>query len=208
MAILYTAERDANSNRYENAVLGVKLNQTYQVMSDIWASADWAIVWDEASASPKNILVNVYDMNPSDWKPVQIKVDATEEVRAKYLNWRTKIEFENLLEKEKQRVAQLEKGAIAKVVRGRNGKGTIGKIVVAMNATYGMGWRSTVMQKFAIATSDVKVKKALRNGKVAEVYQDVVWVWEKNCQRVDIADIDTNALQQQARERAVRFCTA
>jgi hypothetical protein len=206
MAILYTLP--TQYNQYENCVLERKVDQSYRIMSDIWGTADYAYVWDEATASPKMVLVNVYDMNPSDWKPTRIEVDATDEVRAKFLNWRTKIEFETLLGTEEQRVRQIEKGAVAKVVKGKNGKGTIGPVVVAMNAIYGMGWRSSQELKVAIATSDVKVKKALRNGKVAEVYQDVVWAWARNVVRVDIAKIDREALQKQALERAVRFCRA
>jgi hypothetical protein len=55
-----------------------------------------------------------------------------------------------------------------------------------------------------MATSDVKVKKALRSGKVAEVYQDVVWVWARNVKRVDVAPIDKDALLKQAQERVLR----
>jgi hypothetical protein len=71
-----------------------------------------------------------------------------------------------------------------------------------------MGYRASSEYKLAIATSDVKVKKALRNGKVAEVYQDVVWVWARNCQRVDVPQIDRQALLQTAQERAVRSIAA
>ena len=208
MAILYTAERDSTQNRYEGAVLRKVVDHSYQIMSDIWGTADWAVVWDEATASPKHILVNVYDMNPESWHPAAIEVDATSEVKAKYLNWKTEREYESLLEKEEVRVRQIEKGAIAEVVKGKSGKGTVGPVVVAMTAIYGMGWRSSQELKVAIATSDVKVKKALRNGKVAEVYQDVVWAWARNVIRVDIAQIDREALRQQAQERAVRAIAA
>lgn len=208
MAILYTAARDATENRYEGAVLRKIVDHSYRIMSDIWGTADFALVWDEASASPKQILVNVYDMNPESWRPVAIEEDATPDVRAKYLKWKTERFYESLLGDAEIRVRQIEKGAIAKVVKGRNGKGTVGPVVVAMTAIYGMGWRSSQELKVAIATSDVKVKKALRNGKVAEVYQDVVWAWARNVQRVDIAQIDKEALWKEAQERAVRAIAA
>jgi hypothetical protein len=211
MSIAWTEQHngfyDSQSN-WEGAVLKVVHDQSYRIMSDVWGSADWALVWNEATASPKTILVNVYDMNGSDWKPVQITVDATDEVRAKYLKWRTNLEYETLLGTEEQRVRQIEKGVIAKVVKGKSGKGTIGKVVVAMTAPYRSAWRANPELKVAIATSDVKVKKALRNGKVAEVYQDVVWAWARNVVRVDIAKIDLEALRKQAQERAVRYCVA
>lgn len=208
MAILYTAARDSNENRYEGFVLAKVVDQSYRIMSDVWGTADFARVWDEATASPKMILVNVYDMNPESWRPVQITVDATDEIREKYKQWMINLEFNRLLDLEQNRVRQIEKGAIAKVVKGKNGKGTVGPVVVMMDATYGMGWRSSVEKKLAIATSDVKVKKALRSGKVAEVYQDVVWVWARNCQRVDIAEINQHELWLEAEKRVVRSIAA
>ena len=211
MSIAWTEQHngfyDSQSN-WEGAVLKVVHDQSYRIMSDVWGSADWALVWDEATASPKTILVNVYDMQGPDWKPVQITVDATDEVRAKYLKWRTNLEYETLLGTEEQRVRQIEKGAIAKVVKGKSGKGTIGKVVVAMTAPYRSGWRANPELKVAIATSDVKVKKALRSGKVAEVYQDVVWAWARNVIREDIAEINQHMLWLEAEKRAVRYCTA
>jgi hypothetical protein len=207
MAIAWTEQHkgfyDSQSN-WEGAVLKVAHDQSYRIMSDVWGSADWAIVWDEATSSPKHVLVNVYDMNGPDWKPVQITVDATDEIREKYKQWKINLEFKDLLEKAEDAAMRIEKNCIAKVVRGKSGKGTVGKVVVQMVATYGMGYRSSSEYKLAIATSDVKVKKALRSGKVAEVYQDVVWVWARNCQRVDVPQIDKEALLQQAQERVVR----
>lgn len=206
MAILYTLP--TQYNQYENCVLEKKVDNSYRIMSDIWGTADYAYVWDEATASPKMVLVNVYDMNPSDWKPTRIEVDATDEVRAKYLMWRTKLEYETLLGTEEMRVRKIEKGAIVKVVKGRNGKGTQGPVVVAMTAPYRYGWRANPELKVAIATSDVKVKKALRNGKVAEVYRDVVWAWARNVVREDIAEINQHMLWLEAEKRATRYCAA
>ena len=203
MAILYTAARDANENRYEGYVLEKIVDRSYRIMSDVWGTADFALVWDEKSNEPKQICVNVYDMNPESWRPVEIVVDATDEVRAKYLNWLEEREFNSLLYKEQERVRQVEKGCIAKVVKGRNGRGTVGKVVVSMDASYGMGYRARQMKKYAIATSDVQIDKPLRNGKVMKVYRDVVWAWACNVERVDIAKIDQDALRVEAKERAL-----
>jgi hypothetical protein len=204
MAIIYKTERNMNDNPYSGYVLEKIVDHSYQVMSDIWCTADSALVWDEKSNGPKRLLVNIYDMNPSDWRPAEIVVDASDEVKAKYREWQVNLEFQRLVGDAEIAVQRIEKGSIAKVVRGRNGKGTVGKVVVVMDASYGMGYRSSVEKKLAIATSDVKVKKALRNGKVAEVYQDVVWVWARNVVRIDIAEIDKAALRQQAEERVLR----
>lgn len=196
MAILYTAARDLNDNRYEGAVLAKRVNQSYRIMSDVWGTADFALVWDDSSNAPKQILVNVYDMNPSGWHPVAIVPDATEEVKAKYLNWLEEREFETMLNQEQIRIREIEKGCIAKVVKGKSGKGTIGKVVVSMDAAYGMGWRARQMKKYAIATSDVQIDKPLRNGKTMKVFRDVVWAWACNVERVDIAEINLDALRK------------
>lgn len=182
-------------------VLEKVVDHSYRIMSDIWGTADFARVWDEATASPKLILVNVYDMNPESWRPVQITVDATDEIREKYKQWMINVEYQKLLNAEESYNNQIQKGVIAEVVKGRNGKGTIGPVVVMMDATYGMGWRASVEKKLAIATSDVKVKKALRSGKVVDVYRDVVWVWARNCKRIDVPQVDKEALRKQAEER-------
>lgn len=207
MAIAWTEQHngfyDSQSN-WEGAVLKVEHDRNYRIMSDVWGSADWATVWDEATASPKQILVNVYDMNPEGWRPVQITVDATDEIREKYKHWMINREYNRLLEIEENRVREIERGAVAKVVRGKTGKGTVGKVVVQMLATYGMGYRSSSEYKLAIATSDVKVKKPLRSGKVVEVYQDVVWVWQRNCERIDVAEINQHVLWLEAEKRALR----
>lgn len=208
MAIMYTAERDMNLDTYEGYVLEKIHDNSYRIMSDVWGSADFALVWDEKTNSPKNICVNVYDMNPESWRPVEIVVDAPAEVRAKYLNWRTEIEYRDLVDKAESAAAEIQKGCIAKVVKGKSGKGTVGKVVVQMLASYGMGYRASSEYKLAIALSEEKIQKPLRNGKIAEVYKDVVWVWARNCVRVDIAQIDKDALLQAAKERAVRHCKA
>lgn len=200
MAILYTAERDANENRYEGCVLAKIVDRDYRIMSDIWGTADFALVWDETTSSPKNILINVYDMNPSGWCPVQIQVDATEEIKKAYLDWKINQTYQRLLGTEENRVREIEKGAIAKVVRGRTGKGTVGKVVVQMLANYGMGYRASREYKLAIATSDVMIKKPLASGKIIDVHQDVVWVWQRNCERVDIQSIDKTALLEKAKK--------
>ena len=197
MAILWTSERDANSNRYENRVLSVELDKSYQVMSDIWATADWALVWDDASNSPKRVLVNVYDMNPSGWVPAKITVDATDEVKSKYRQWKIDLELSRRIEDAEYAAKQIEKGCIAKVVKGKNGKGTIGKVVVVMKANYGMGWRSSVETKLGIATSDVTFKKALPNGKVVDAHKDMVWVWARNAVRVDVGTVDRDAIRRE-----------
>lgn len=200
MAILYTATRDSNENRYEGFVLAKSVDQSYRIMSDVWGTADFALVWDEATASPKQILVNVYDMQGADWIPTQIEVDATPEVKQAYQNWQINRKFNELVYNAENAAHEIDRGSIAKVVKGRNAKGTIGKVIVKMQARYGMGWQSSIEFKLGIATSDVTFKKALPNGKVVDAHRDMVWVWERNCQRVDVQTVDKDALLEQAKK--------
>ena len=209
MAIMYTTDRDiAECNSYENAVLAKVVDQSYRIMSDVWGTADFALVWDEATASPKQILVNVYDMQGYNWVPTKIIVDATPEVRAAYEQWLVNVQFNHLVSRAEDAAREIEKGAIAKVVKGRNAQGTQGKVVVKMKATYGMGWQSRVLDKLGIATSDVMFKKALSNGKVVDAHRDMIWVWAHNCQRVDVAPVDKDALLEQAKAWAARELSA
>ena len=193
---------------YSGRVLKIWRNQSYQIMSDIWGSADEALVMDENDC-PKTVVYQVYD-GPTDPKaPLSTaEVDATDEVKAKYLNWLENREFDRLLSQEQDRVQQIEKGCIAKVVSGRNGQGAQGKVVVIMSALYGMGYRAVRMNKYGIATSDVTYKKALPNGKVVDAHKDMVWAWARNVKRVDIAEIDKDALRKEAKERALRYYQA
>lgn len=179
-------------------------DNNYRIMSDVWGSADHALVWDEKANEPKHITVNVYDMQPEGWHPAKIEVDATEEVKEKYLNWKVQREYEGMLYREEARVREIEKGCIAKVVSGRNGKGTVGKVVVAMDGSYGMGYRAKPMKKYAIATSDIQIDKPLRNGKIMKVFRDVVWVWACNVERVDVEEINQHMLWLEAKERVLR----
>lgn len=207
MAIIWN-KNDRGFNGTETDWAGYVLEKihdnNYRIMSDVWGSADHAIVWDEKSNSPKHITVNVYDMQPDGWHPAKIEVDATEEVKEKYLNWKVQREYESLLQNAEIAAREIQKECIAKVVKGKNGKGTVGKVVVIMDGSYGMGWRSRPMKKYAIATSDIQVDKPLRSGKVMKVYRDVVWAWACNVERVDVPAIDKEALLQTAQERVVR----
>lgn len=207
MAIAWTQNHngfEGTQTDWAGYVLEKKHDTNYRIMSDVWGSADWAIVWDEATASPKHIIVNVYDMNPEGWRPVQITVDATPEIREKHTQWLINREYERLLDGATQDSKMIHKGAIAKVVKGKTGKGTVGQVVVIMDGSYGMGWKSVPMRKYAIATSDVKIKKALRNGNVAEVYRDVVWAWACNVERVDTPEINQHMLWLEAEKRVLR----
>jgi hypothetical protein len=65
-----------------------------------------------------------------------------------------------------------------------------------------MGYRSTVEDKLGIATSEVKIKVPAANGRVYDNYRDVVWVWARNCELVEVPEIDLESVKERARNAA------
>jgi hypothetical protein len=170
--------------------------KTYQVMSDIWEQGLYAEYWDEASQSVKT----------ADWINSGSIVDATPDVVAKAEAWVYSKAYDRSLEKlimsEAKEAQRIVKECRVKVVAGRTSKGVEGKVAVVLQRAYGMGYRSTVEDKLAIATSDVKVKVAAANGKVYDNYRDVVWVWARNCERLDVPAIDLESIKEAAKNEA------
>ena len=94
------------------------------------------------------------------------------------------------------------KGRVVKVVSGRKAKGTVGKVVVIMDAFYGMGYRGYTTKKLGIATSPVMVEKVMPNGKVFMNHRDMEWVWAKNCEVETPEAIDENVIRTEAKRLA------
>lgn len=197
----YTLEE----NQYAGRVIRIDRGQSYQIMSDIWGTADWATVLDEKN-EPKRICMNIYDMGAPEHLSTG-EVDATEEVKALYRQYYVDLKVKASIEDAKLEAQRIQKGCIAKVVSGRNAKGVQGKVVVVMNKLYGMGYRSSMREKLGIATSDEMVKRALSNGKVVDSYRDMVWVWAHNCKRVDIAPVDEEAIRAEVNALATERVT-
>jgi hypothetical protein len=165
---------------------------TVQVMSDIWEATTFACYWDEAEGLVKTV----------EWVKTAT-VDATPEVLEKVKEYLYQKELRWAINEAQKEAARIGKDSLVKVVKGRQGKGTIGKVVVTMERPYQMGWRSSVATKVGIATSDEKVKVAGRNGKVYENYKDVTWAWAMNCELVEVPEIDLKEAQERARNASV-----
>jgi hypothetical protein len=195
-----------HENQYAGRVLKISRGESYQIMSDIWGSADWALVLNEEN-KPERICLNIYDMGAPEHVSTG-EVDATEEVKSLYCDFLTQRHFDSLVQDAEDRAMEFEKGSIAQVVRGKTSKGMQGKVVVMISAPYRMGYRAVQKRKLGIATSDVMIKKPLSNGKVVDAHKDMIWVWAMNCQRLDKPQIDRDALLKQARDRALRDCAA
>lgn len=164
-----------------------------QVMSDIWEEARHVTYWDEAEGR----------LRTQAWTK-DVRVDATDEVLQKVYEYLYENAVKTLTNEAKNEAARIGKGSVVEVISGRSGKGTRGKVVVAIERPYGMGWRSVMATKVAIATSDVTVKVAASNGKVYENYRDMVWAWARNVQLVEVPEIDVESVKERAKDRAER----
>lgn len=162
-----------------------------RIMSDVWGTEEFAKYWDDGEGRVRDVTLATYEYSPdTSYKPGTVEVDATAEVKNKVRQYFYDIGFAKAKEAAEQAAAIPQKGDIVKVVRGRNGKGTVGTVVVAMYSQYGMGWKSNTERKFGIATSDVKVKVVAKNGKVYENFRDMVWVWARNVELAETPEIN------------------
>lgn len=166
---------------------------TVQVMSDIWEETTFATYWDEASMS----------LRTDSWVK-NVTVDATDEVLQKSYEFIYKTKLARAKADAEDEAAKVRLGSIVEVTGGRKGKGTRGKVVVEIMRPYSMGYRSFMAKKVAIATSDVTVKVAARNGKVYENYRDVVWAWARNVDLAVTPEIDLETVQDSARDQTDR----
>lgn len=199
MAITYTVETfNTETRKYDRSsktiAVGCTLDTwggTIQVMFDEWASTTYASYWDEAEQRVKQIC-----------EVSNVTVDATPEVLEKVRAFYFNLYLQRAINDAQNEAARIVKGSVVEVARGRQGKGTKGKVVVVIQRPYGMGYRSSLENKFAIATSDRKVKVPAANGKVYENYADVVWAWGRNCDLVEVPAINMDECNERAKSQA------
>lgn len=167
---------------------GTTLRKYYrdvQIMSDVWESALHVSYFDTESQSIK-----------TDFWVKDVTIDATEEVKVLARESLRK-SFEEVIRLRMEDEARvIVKESRVKVTSGRTGKGTVGKVVAIIERPYGMGYRSSLENKLGIATSDVMVDVPARNGKVYKNYRDVVWVWARNCDLIEVPKVDMDDLRQ------------
>jgi len=186
----------------EQRAIGRTLYVTYksvQVMSDIFEEHLVAVSVDDNGRLTETSVSGWYG---SDKSGDNYEVDATEQAWEDY-RARCELDKFNKLEARELTLAESPavKGRVVKIVKGRNGKGLVGKVVVVMDAYYGMGYRSVEMKKLGVATSPRKVT-VTRNGREYENYADMVWAWECNCEVENPAPVDTAPLRKEAQEYA------
>ena len=153
MAITFTKSTYTAESKYvtedvtiaEGATLKV-WNDSIQVMSDVWEVTTYATYWDQADGRIKTVTY-----------VKQGQPDATPAVLEQVKTYLYNEALQRALQNAKNEAATITKGSTVKVVSGRSGKGTVGKVVVSIERPYQMGWRSSMATKFGIATSDEKL---------------------------------------------------
>lgn len=194
----YNRETQSYDKRTETYAEGCVLRSwmgSVQVMSDIWEPALYAEYWCAETQSVKTDL----------WLK-EATVDATPEIVAKAEAWLFKNVYDLAFAKrkafEEREARKIVKECRVRVVAGRTAKGVEGKVAVIITRAYGMGYRASMEEKLAVATSDTKIKVPAKNGKVYENYKDVEWVWARNCERVDVPEIDLEIVKEAAKNEA------
>lgn len=161
--------------------------ESVQVMSDVWEMATVADYWDPAEGKVRKAY----------WV-IEGSVDATPDVIAEVKKYCYSRAFDKVYFQARDEAETVKKGSTVKVTSGRSGKGLVGTVVVEILRPYKMGWRSVMLPKLGIATSDVKVKVAASNGKVYENYRDITWVWRRNCELVNVPEINIQEVKERA----------
>jgi hypothetical protein len=192
MAIVLDVQKyEDNVSTQQTFAVGATLrvyDDYIRVMSDEWALATMATYWDDAAGKIKTMT----------WCKAGTKVDATPEVLEKVEKFLYENALQEAIEKAKDEALLIGKGDTVKVVKGRQGKGVTGKVVVQIQRAYGMGWKSEMRTKVGIATSEEKIMVPAANGKVYENYKDITWAWAMNCELVEVPEIDMESVKERA----------
>lgn len=154
--------------------------ETVQVMSDIWEDHLVVHSIDEKGYIRKTSVCGWYGQLPEDG--IEYELDVTEEAYTDYRNQRARFHFNRIMDHAiNEAYDTTVKDRVVQIVRGRNGKGQVGRVVVVMEGYYNAGpYNGRDAYKLGIALSPEKVIVE-KNGREYENYKDVVWAWHFNC---------------------------
>lgn len=168
-------------------------SESVQVMSDIW---EWLpVAYYEENGRIAQRILNL----ETDTVVVDADIDAV--CKRIFNNEYTRLYARESASLEHEAQNPAVKGRIVKVVSGRTAKGTVGKVVARTEKVYGMGYRSSLQYKLAIALDDEMVDYHHPNGKVYKNYKNLVWVWALNCEVVN-PEVDYSAAEVLAQRHA------
>lgn len=196
------SQRNWETKAVETVVLGVgttlfEQGESVRVMSDIWEWQNIVYFWDGERVTSR---ASTWEYQTADEK-VQVTFDADlATVLPKVREYYYQRALQRETSKAQDRAARMEKGTIVKVVRGKTGVGTVGKITAISTKTY--GYRNTVT-KFAVAIDDEMTTFTGSNGRQYPCHKNVVWVYSYNCEVANPV-IDMAAVERIANEEADR----
>lgn len=180
-------------------VVKVWTDYNYRIMSDIWGTAVMAQWWDGKLIKTEVVTVNDMGVHENDRQNVAT-VDATEEVMAEVTDHLVQRKFEDLKFQTETANKAITKGAIVQVVKGRKDKFKVGKVVYSKSMSYSSSpWSSRPEMKHCIAL-DNEMTKVEKYGKHFDSHKNVIWVWDHNLERLDVATVDEKVIMSQATE--------
>ncbi len=169
-----------------------------RIMSDIWEWITSVYYWDADAGAIKSVWLGeetTYTID-CDFETV------AEDVRKAFFDRN----FKRQLSLASDEAEVPTKGRTVRVVRGKTSKGSEGKVVVAIERPYGMGYRTSYEMKLGIALDDEMTTYVAKNGKTYPTHKNMIWVWARNCEvinpEVDIEDVTYRATTITNREVA------
>ncbi len=169
-----------------------------RIMSDIWEWITSVYYWDADAGAIKSVWLGeetTYTID-CDFETV------AEDVRKAFFDRN----FKRQLSLASDEAEVPTKGRVVRVVRGKTSKGAEGKVVVAIERPYGMGYRTSYEMKLGIALDDEMTTYVAKNGKTYPTHKNMIWVWARNCEvinpEVDIEDVTYRATTITNREVA------
>lgn len=160
----WTREVRADITEYVGVTLDVSF-ETVQVMSDIWETQKFALVWDAVAQKPTKI----------GWI-TDGTIDATDEVKAAFRAYHVDREFQKRVAKYEADALVPVRGDHVKIIRGRKNPGLEGEVTAITTFPDRYSYGRTDITKVAVPIDDTHEEIALRNGGTWKKYTNVVWV--------------------------------
>ena len=160
----YTPRKEEIRTEYVGVTLDVSF-ETVQIMSDVWETQKFALVWDAVAQKPTKI----------GWI-TDGTIDATPEVKAAFRAYHVDREFQKRVAKYEADALVPVRGDQVKIIRGRKNPGLVGEVtaITTFPDRYSYGRRD--ITKVAVPIDETHEEIALRNGGTWKKYTNVVWV--------------------------------